>query len=171
LSGNSMSRIAGLPRPGAANTALLQLRRYAPFQLLYSIGMGATAAENYGLLRYLCRDIKVKQDTGEERPLSRVALPWNVLDVEIARQMPGYERHYTPVNDRMFDVLRESLREYFPGDSEYEEAFDRFEYLVALIEFDQRGEMWAPVGRFGWRSRLTKSIVELLSEDAKAQGE
>jgi hypothetical protein len=53
--------------------------------------------------------------------------------------------------------LRMPLRDYLVQDTKYEEAFDRFEYLLALVHADlnlkQQNRVWGPIGRFGWRNR------------------
>ncbi len=169
---SSISRIAGLPRSSAVNTALFELRHYSVSLLFYSVGLGAIVAENYDLLKHLVRDSTLKRD-GEERPLNRAALPSYALDYNIARQLPGYERHHTAMNDRVIEVLREPLREYLPADSDYDDAFDRFEYLVSLVHLDMRSDdkiPWAPVGRFGWRTRLEKRIEQVVSAEAQREG-
>jgi hypothetical protein len=74
------------------------------------------------------------------------------------------------MSDRVHDVLREPLREYLPDDGRYDDAFDRFEYLVALTHADIRTERgrnsWAPAGRFGWR----RSVVDAIVSEQQSQG-
>lgn len=175
-----ISRIADVPRSGVANTELLKLRMYPTCLLFYSIGIGAVARQNYKLLNHLSRNTAVRQD-GEDRPLNRVH-PWYVLDlVSVARRLPGYENKLTPVNDRIRDVLREPLREYLPSDTGYDDIFDRFEYLVALVQFDigmgqnttlpEGSPIWGPPGRFGWRNRETKPVEDRILEEANKDGE
>src|SRR5439155_22002027 len=101
----------------------------------YSLGLGAVTGQNYKLLNHLSRNTSIRQD-GEEQPLNQVH-PCHVLDpLSVARRMPGYEDKLTAVSNRIWDILREPLREYLPSDSAYDDAFDRFEYLVALVQFD-----------------------------------
>jgi SIR2-like protein len=175
---DSISRIAGaggVRHAGGAQTHLLTLQIYPACLLFYSSCLGAIAADNYEAVTRICRDTVVKQD-GNRRPLILSVLPWSVLDIEVSRKLPGYERRWTPVNDRLFEVLREPLREYLPDDAEYEDAFDECEYLTALVHLDFRiqleKQVWAPVGRFGWRRELqNKPIYERLAEEAKKNGE
>jgi hypothetical protein len=80
------------------------------------------------------------------------------------------------VNNRIFEILREPLREYLPDENDYEDIFDRCEYLTALVHLDiqMSGESFAnaPVGRFGWRRSVhSKPVEQRVSEDAEKYGE
>jgi hypothetical protein len=55
--------------------------------------------------------------------------------------------------------LRTVLHPFLASDRQYDDAFDRFEYLYALVYFDEGkkdGQTigWAPIGRFSWRHRF-----------------
>ena len=133
-------------------THLSSLRTYPACLLFYASGLGALAAGNYKTLATICRGTMVQVD-GKEKALNDSVLPWSVLDVDVARQLPGYENRHTPINDRLFETLRDRMRDYLPDDSAYEETFDRFEYLTCLVELDikisDKNFIHAPVGRFG----------------------
>lgn len=67
------------------------------------------------------------------------------------------DRHFSPVSDHLFIVLRDPLRETIPLDGRYEETFDRFEHLLVLVIQDQmnqgaRVRFAAPVGRLQWKT-------------------
>jgi len=53
--------------------------------------------------------------------------------------------------------LREPLKDYLLAEGDYDEAFDRLEYVFALRywQYTQQhpGYEWAPLGAFAWRSR------------------
>jgi hypothetical protein len=172
---DAIGRMAKLKTLAGGNTHLLSLRMYPACLSFYSVGMGALTGNNYGTLTQVLRNISV-EDNGVEAPLTRVVLPWSILDHGIAKQLPGYENHRTPMSDRIFDVLREPLREYLPDDSDYANTFDRFEYLSALVHLDLRmlsnDTFHAPIGRFAWRARSqNKSVVDRLSEEAEKHGD
>jgi hypothetical protein len=173
-----ISRIAatsGVRYGGAAQTHLITLQIYPACLLFYSICLGSMAGNNYETIKRVCRDTYRRQN-GEQQPLIRVILPWSVLDLDIARKLPGYEGNWTPVNNRIFEILREPLREYLPDENDYEDIFDRCEYLTALVHLDiqMSGESFAnaPVGRFGWRRSVhSKPVEQRVSEDAEKYGE
>jgi hypothetical protein len=154
LWGEIVRRLFSLCSISNGMTHLLSLCYYPACLTLYAAGISAVAAGNYESLRSLLRDTTVRV-SGKEQPLALAVLPWSVLDLQIARQMPGYERRYTPINDRLFDNLKEPLQAYVPAESDYSMVFDRFEYLLAVVHLDFRIEngdaIYAPVGRFGWK--------------------
>ena len=131
------------------------LRSYPALVLLYSAGLGAVAAGHFAVLGSLARNVMV-----EDQPLITQLYSWSVLDDGLAKQLPGLERRHTPISDHLYSVLRDVLRDVVPSDREYEAAFDRFEYLWALMHVDATlgtdhwHNGWGPVGRFGWRRRL-----------------
>lgn len=47
--------------------------------------------------------------------------------------------------------MRALLQAYLPNDDEYGEAFDIFEYFIALAYWHQFKDKTAPLGRFAWR--------------------
>jgi hypothetical protein len=82
--------------------------------------------------------------------------------------LPGRERESTPLSNHVFEVLRDPLREYLPDDNAYDQAFDWFEYLSALVHCDRTitpeqieratsgATDWCisgPIGRFLWNRR------------------
>lgn len=84
--------------------------------------------------------------------------------------IPGREREFTPLSNRLYERLRPYLREYLPSEPAWEVKFDWFEYLFglmhcyhsedwALVEqrISERNDAgvrgWGPIGCFGWRHR------------------
>ena len=170
----TITRIAGLNKASSGQIHLISLQKYPACLLLYSAGLGAIAGNHYDTLKSLCRDISVV-DNGREESLVRAVLPWSVLNAETAMQSLRCGNRFTAMNDRIFNILREPMREYLPADSAYACTFDRFEYLCALVHLDVRlagFDARAPLGRFVFGHPFhNKSVVELVSEEAKKHGE
>ena len=112
------------------------------------------AAGRYAVLGSLAGRVTI-----EDKPLVTRLYTWSVLEDPQAKQLPGLERRHTPISDHLYSALRETARDVLPSNQEYEPAFDRFEYLWALLHVDATlgtdhwHEGWGPVGRFGWRRR------------------
>ena len=92
-------------------------------------------------------------------------------------KLRGGQRNYlTPLSDHLCSLFEEPLKEYLPTAPDYEEAFDRFEYMLGLVCADLRQErkaygFWGPVGSFGWRHRHEPekhNMVKVESEIAAA---
>jgi hypothetical protein len=63
----------------------------------------------------------VRTDQGNrEEPIFSAIYGADILDPDIQKRLPGYERHHTPMNNHRFKALREPLREYIPDDGRYE---------------------------------------------------
>ena len=160
---------------------MIGLRRYPAVLTLYAGGIAAVASGNLRVLRTLLLGPRLGNDRadGLQRPAVQELYPQAVLDSNDGRAVltPNQET-YTPLNDHLFKVLREPLREVVPSDEEYAEFFDLFEYLLALVYVDSQATdgastPWFPVGRFGWRSRWrqTPAVVERLAAEADAMGD
>jgi hypothetical protein len=154
------------------STHLLSLRFYPACLAFYAAGVSGIAAGNYETIRILMRDTLVRI-SGQNKPLALVLDPEEVLDPAKARELV---KDRVPMNTRIFNALREPLRDHLPSDSDYGLAFDRFEYLLALVHLDFRMEnsddsygIWAPVGRFAWMSYQGVSVIQQISEELRKE--
>ncbi|MBI3849991.1 MAG: SIR2 family protein [Verrucomicrobia bacterium] len=153
-----LERIANSAKSESGLTYLLSLRRYPALLLLYGSGIAAIAAGNYQNFASIATRAKVRNDREEKDSICSVVYPIRVMENEVGHLLPALDKHYTPISDYLFSKLRLPLREYLPGEEEYQTAFDRFEYLFGLIHADKnRREVqngwWGPVGRFAWRGQ------------------
>jgi hypothetical protein len=176
----SIERLADWPERGGV-TVLLNMRRYPAVLVLYAGGVAAVAGGNLRMLRILLLDPRLRNGRvdGMRRPAVQELYPQAILDSQQGSEvLTPNQQTYTPLNNRLFEVLREPLRDAIPSDEKYEEAFDLFEYLLALVHVDSQqvdgiSASWFPIGRFGWRSRWrsTPLVVERLAKDIEAMGE
>jgi hypothetical protein len=142
---------------------------------VYAMGVAAVGGDNYAFLKTLFSDTFIRFPERKARLLMKLN-PGAVVQADTGQTMPKYIRRYTPMNDFLRDRLRESFKEYLPLDSDYDDVWDRFEYLMALASVDdcleQDKSPWAPVGRFGWRNRLDgPHISTLVANEAQAARE
>jgi phosphoserine phosphatase len=170
----SLERIAN-PSGGESGLVVwLHLRRYPALVLLYSGGIASVASGRFGTLKTLLLEPKVSDH--EEKPAVMAVYPSGVLENGAAQRLPGLERHYTALSDHLHAHLREPLRELLPEDLRYERAFDRFEYLFALVHADLHekatGRVWGPIGRFGWKfcGAAERTVVMEIEREIDQQG-
>ena len=154
----SLQRIASPSESGGGLVYLIKLRRYPALLLLYSAGLAAVAAENYAALAALLTKPKARDDQNKNVAICSEFYPIAIMEKGIGHLLPGMDRHHTPLNDHLCAKLRAPLREFLPRDEDYQDAFDRFEYLLGLVHADlNRWEVengwWGPVGCFAWRVR------------------
>jgi hypothetical protein len=161
----SLERVANTSSSWSGNNLLLHLRRYPALLCLYAGGVAATHRERWDVLRALTYDA-VAINLNERVPMAVALNQWEVFQASTEAQwLPEQERKHTPVSNRLYQVLRETLRETIPVDTRYEDAFDRFEYLLGLVIQDLQNEghrtgYRSPVGCFGWRDRYGGGFEE-----------
>lgn len=172
----SLKRLADDPVGSGTRIVGLNLRRYPATLALYTMGISAVASGNYGLLKQAF-ELKIK--TEHHRPeelLTEPLSPLRVFDRNLSKELlPGREREFTPFNNYLFEVLRDSLRDDVPGDRAYDDAFDWFEYLLGLVHCDLtatpteiegvrnnpgKNHLWGPIGRFLWNLRSSEDGVQ-----------
>jgi hypothetical protein len=166
---NCLERIANPPEEGDRRILdLYNLRLYPALLLLYGAGIASIAAGKYSTFSSLLTVPKIRPMYGEESTLVLALHPWSVMDrPEIQRLLPGLDRNLIPLSNHLNDILRDPLRDILPQDANYQDHFNRFEYLAALVHADlgeeKYGEIWAPVGLFGYRSRLSHRDTSIMN--------
>ena len=138
-------------------TAYLGLQWYPISFLLYAGGISSIAAENYSnLSSILLAPIQNDSHHGND-PVINPTIE-GILDVIRAKhfkQLPGYERYRVPHSEYMFNSIQPVLDDTLFLGRNYEQLFDQFEILLALVYADLRMKngsgCWGPIGRFGWK--------------------
>lgn len=128
------------------------LRLYPPLILLYAGGIASIAAGKYGTFAALLTQ-PIVRDVSRNKPFVLSVNTWRVMEQNLAQKLPGIQGCYAPLSEYVYTILREPLRNFLPQDIDYEECFDRFEYLLGLVHADLYlnllGSPYGPVGRFG----------------------
>jgi hypothetical protein len=132
-----------------------KLRLYPALILIYSLGLSALANNDYTLLGNMFLKPQNKYNGIEYTPLVLDLYAANVFERDAGNWIPGHEKEFTPVNNYLFETIRPTLRDYIIEERQYEDLFDRFEYLQSLIIADillhKENIAWGPPGRFGWK--------------------
>jgi hypothetical protein len=138
----------------------IDLRRYPALLLIYSTGIAAVASENFAALNELSsRRSLVRHEDDKDAPAPVRIHVHSTIERDLAREIiPGMDRRYTPFNDYLLELLKSFLKRLIPSDTEYERAFDDFEYFWCLLHVDAKIQanathIWAPYGAFCWRRR------------------
>jgi hypothetical protein len=138
-------------------TVWLSLRWYPLVLQVYCAGIAAVAAGRYDTLAdLLLVDIRTPDGTRAAfRAVTDAILEFSRGDV--FKRLPGNERYHTPMSEYLFKLLQPRLDDALFIGRAYEDAFDEFEVLLALIcaqayEKEERSA-WGPIGRFGWKQR------------------
>ncbi|CAK0760773.1 Caspase family protein [Gammaproteobacteria bacterium] len=138
----------------------LELRWYPLILELYTAGIAAVDAQRYDNLATLfytqlpSSEYRDQTDTFVETVSNGLL---ELIRTNAFKQIPGHERHYTPISEYLFKILQPRLDDTFFLGKNYETAFDEFEVLFALAIADilhaKNRDVWGPIGRFGWKHR------------------
>lgn len=151
----SLEQIANRPGVRSGPTAWVKLREYPSLLLLYAGGIASIANKNFE--NYAAITTKTCFNNEYERAPFVVKLyPLAVIENQLAKEVFDDNRSYTPVNNHIYEVIREPFKQLIPLDSDYKKYFDYFEYLSGLVFVDTRNDNevtneWGPVGCYKWR--------------------
>jgi hypothetical protein len=174
-----LERLAYLPNPYHGRSQWTRLRLYPALLLLYGGGIAALAHRKYDTFAAFLTKAVARSENGEQ-PLVVSVHIWTVMEHSIAQQLPDMQKHISPLSDHLYSFLREPLKEYLPLEIRYQECFDRFEYLLALVHADltrnNQWNVWSPIGCFGWRGRGAMRldappIMKVIESEVAEQGE
>jgi len=144
----ALERVANPPGGPAGYNVWINLRLYPALLLVYAAGIAAARKHDeagYAVLLRLLSGVRIHD---ESVPLMRQLWPASIVHEDMARQCLLPDRR-TPVSDHLFDVMRHTSTALIPDDVRYEEAFLRWEYLLALNSARIAGPI--PLGQFVWR--------------------
>jgi serine/threonine protein kinase len=149
------------------NTAMLKLRYFPTTLLVYAGALAALAREQWVNFSAVTRSpLLTPTDNNHEVPaILRVAAA-SVMGRDLARTLPGMDGRHTPTSDWLFELLRDPLRPLLRIDMDYEQAFDRMEYLIAMMVTAHRDGGWFPTGRFCWRDADRRHFKQRTLGDA-----
>ena len=154
----------------------LELQRYPATLLLYSFGLGAVRAKRWASLRTLF-DVVLPREYKDDRRAVELLPIWVLFErgAEVMKVLPGREREFTPLNNRLAALLLHLFGRAFPAESGFNLAFDRLEILSALnyaVPAVAKGERyWAPPGIFGWRHDNRQRVVTELRDELTNAGD
>ncbi len=164
----------GIPKTGSA--LIRTVRSYPTVLLTYALGIGAIGAERpRDLARILAfptgREVdswsegvpmKAEEEVGQG--LGRMMSDF-VEYSESWRALEGMERHYCPINDWLFQSLREHTTGVIPSYLRYQRIFDRVEILMSLgcglrmSEENSEFPPWFIPGRFMFRREVFNATI------------
>lgn len=169
-----VSKLANAIDRSAGVNVWTDLVLYPALIVEYASGLGAVMGGREAFLSPLLVSPFARQRQ-EWKPNVMVLHPGAVMDDRTGQQLPNMARRYTPLSDRLFDVLRDKFDGLVFDDATYELLFDRFECLLGLVFADlARGDgasVWAPVGRLGWRAHRREGIWIAIGAELDKQGE
>jgi hypothetical protein len=175
----ALTRLLDMTPPNGL-THLIALRNY-PASLVFSAAiLGAIAAKKPTTVAALLR-MPVDDWQGRDRTAVMILLPEDVLQglaMSLAQKRRGTDqRFHLPANELVHDAVRPLVREQFPDDKRFEDAYDEYEGVAAMCFAQEASErrypVGYPVGRLCWRNSHFPegSLVARFSKQMDQQGD
>lgn len=159
----SLERLADQKRQDGGYKAWINIQLYPILLLVFSAGLAALAADNYGMLASLLLKPQNKYAMRGKEPLILSVFPSAIIEQTTGWLLPNLDKHYTPASDYLVDTLSIPLKEYITEQNDLEDKFDRLEYLIGLSIIDHHLQTsaypWGPIGRFGWHGRRSNDSI------------
>jgi hypothetical protein len=150
-----LERVANAGGPLSGHHQWVSLQSYPALLLFYAGGIAAIANEKYATLEALCVKPRLIGPNGDCRLLDRLSAATVIEDERLSQILIGGGVSAAPSSAYLCSLLRDRFQDLVPSDQVYDEIFDRFEYLFALMWIDESpiGAILdrVPLGRFAWR--------------------
>jgi uncharacterized caspase-like protein len=154
-----LTRLAEAERPTAGLTTWLHLMAYPVLAVIYAGGIAALAAARYDMLRVCLttpvRWVRYPRDQAMPILIPVVAEITKVFDQ--FRALPGQAKKYVPRSEHQLVVLQPIVEDQLFLGRSYQDLFDQFEIMLALVYADlSPGSVlpfWGPPGRFAYEER------------------
>lgn len=143
-----IERVANAASSRVTASAGDRLRAYPALLLLYGGGLAAVAKEKFSTLQALLVNPRIFGAEGEQAAVNRLVAD-SIIGEAARRLEPEDKRSDAPASLYLHQFLRPLLHEFLLADSDYDDVFERFEYLCALVWVDENPRSarldWVPV--------------------------
>ncbi len=177
----AVEHVARWPKSSNVGAVSSEVSHYPIVVVLYASGLAAMARQHDRLVARLLTEPRLIGCDGPE-PLV-VALDWWGIGGWLENtEEHRITKHVFPLSEHLFGMLREPLRRFLPDDAEYEDCFDRFEYVRSLVYADISGTdavaggFHFPDGRFVWKLRRRdhnriNTVLEQFDREVESAGD
>lgn len=141
------------------NSGWKEFRFYPALILFYCGGIASSKRLDNGVFCDMVYEPTIKEYGETERLFYKLNC-YKVFEGRVQKMIKGHEKNHFPLSEYLIGLLKGRFESIMSAD-EYEDAFDRFEYLRNLFEFDSRLPTerdkwdstfmpWSP-GRYMWK--------------------
>lgn len=115
-----------------------QMKLYPAVRLLYAVGIICALVGNWPLLRAIVREVQIVHTPSSQL----LPIGYGLHPVDFTRHLRRSDytsyifpdtQYDLPMTEYLHKTLREALEDYIATDTEYVEAFQKFEALLALV--------------------------------------
>lgn len=158
-----LERVATV-EPAGGMAVWLNLRYYPVTLAVYAVVIAACCRKRWQLAKCVLIDSKAEYKNLGERALGFIVAPRNSLDYTLSQGLNPREngnRRLTPASDWLVKRLESMLRDILGGDVDFEDAFDRAEFLMSVASYEVTESIL--YGRYLWHAssmRKNKLVIE-----------
>ena len=165
----TLDKITNCVPDGGGYTNWRDLRLFPACVLICAGGITAISNKRYSFLLKMLTGYKVKYLNHSDTPIEAL-LPYKILDQRIGQSLQNRTRQHTPINNIVFDILIPYFIEISSINDEFENAFDRFEYLTGMIYIDLKSyvnndRLWVAPGRYTWKHEYNDHISKIIDKE------
>ena len=154
-----LARLGEINDVGGGYVSWLGLRWYPVLTLIYAAGIASLSGRNYEIFKTLFQTKIVNSRSGSGTSSVVICAVDGMANSQVDslfKTIPGHERQYIPKSEYLLKKLQPSLDDALFIGLGYEDLFDEFESLFALIIADKNYDeehqrIWAPPGRFAYK--------------------
>ena len=152
----------------------VNLRWYPLLLVMYHAGIAALEGKNYKSLAsiFYTKLGSAEYDDSASYFVQKAGNAAGEL-ADAFKKIPDHERQYTPLSEYLYKLVQPELDDMLFLGKGYEDVFDEFEILFALVVADLKKQEGSyvrePIGRFGWKNRRhgTSPFQKLRNEAAQ----
>ena len=168
----ALQRFSVVP-PIAGKETWLDIRRYPGALLLYALGIGAVKADRLAFLGQLFSS-RVPIERRESSPILQLLAPSSLIDRgRLKGMLEGKECHIFPLNEWMYETLKQFSKKEFPDEEQYHTSFVKLEIFISLSTVYQPKPTWmgSARGTFLYRDETSWNVLQEIKQSISSLGD
>ena len=168
----ALQRFSVVPRIAGKET-WLDIRRYPGALLLYALGIGAVNADRLAFLGQLFSS-RVPNERRESAPILQLFAPSCLIDRgRLEGMLEGKEHKIFPLNEWMYETLKQFSKKEFPDEEQYHTSFVKLEIFISLSTVYQPKSAWmgAARGTFLYRHETSRNVLQEIKQSISSLGD
>lgn len=161
----ALQHLSVVPRVGG-NVTWLDMRRYPGALLLYALGLGSVESDRLAFLGQVF-STRVHDDNRDRISVVHLLAPYRLIDGgRPMKMLEGKENYHLPLNEWMYDTLRQHSRREIPDEEQYTTNFVKLEILMSLSTAYQPQPTWmgSSVGTFFYRYEISWNVLQEIKQ-------
>ena len=168
----ALQRLFVVPRL-SGTVVWLDMRRYPGTLLLYALGIGAVEADRLAFLGQLF-STRVYNENREGVNIVQMLAPYQLINGgRLTGMLEGKENYHLPLNEWMYETLRQYSKREIPDEEQYETNFVKLEILMSLNTAYQPKPIWmgSAYGTFMYWYETSWNVLQEINQSISSQND